>query len=257
MRVLVAGPYPPSPSPEAGATLDQVRRLLGEGHEVEVVSPEPGAAQRFAPLTGPSGAWWILRHRLGFDALVVVIGATMPLRPGVGRLGRLLDCSTLGLAMRVWPLVTFDGRGLRGVPGSIGGRSGQLLWRRADHVVVGSDADQAWLHDIGAVDLEVISVIGATDRAGETPSRPWPLPSDVTRQEVMAQVRARSVIQRAEPSAMQLPPAPPPPTWPGRVARRAFRLVFRGQADRVSRRLRRVGRASSVRGQTRAWTTAR
>lgn len=247
MRVLLAGPYPPEPSLEAAATLNQARRLVAEGHDVEVVSPTPGAAHRYARLTGPQGAWWLLRHRPGFDALVLSVGPTMPLRGGVGRLSRLLDCLALAVALRVWPRVSFEGSGLRGVPGSIGGRSGQLLWRRADEVVVPSEEDRAWLHANTAIPLDRITVADLAGSPGEGLARRWPEARGITRQAVMAEVRTRSLLRQTA-GASYHPPTPPRPGFLGRAARRVFRMVFRGQADRVSRRIRRVGRAGGRAG---------
>ncbi len=51
--VLVIGSYPPVDTPGSAATLAEVRRLLGAGRRVVVVSPRPSAATHAVAVTGP------------------------------------------------------------------------------------------------------------------------------------------------------------------------------------------------------------
>jgi hypothetical protein len=83
-RVLVFGPYPPTPGPEAAATLACVRELLAEGADVTVVSPVPSAAHHHADLGTPAGAARLLRWARGADALVLC-GEARPSGPPRGR----------------------------------------------------------------------------------------------------------------------------------------------------------------------------
>ncbi|MGH9037736.1 MAG: hypothetical protein ACRD0O_18410, partial [Acidimicrobiia bacterium] len=54
-RVLVYGTYPPTPGPEAAATLAAVRTLVADGARVEVVSPWPSGAHHHAHVDGMRG----------------------------------------------------------------------------------------------------------------------------------------------------------------------------------------------------------
>jgi hypothetical protein len=83
-RVLVFGPYPPTPGPEAAATLACVEELLAEGADVTVVSPVPSAAHHHADLATPAGAVRLLRWARSADA-VVVCGETHRPGPPSGR----------------------------------------------------------------------------------------------------------------------------------------------------------------------------
>jgi hypothetical protein len=83
-RVLVFGSYPPTPGPEAAATLACVEELLAEGADVTVVSPVPSAAHHHADLATPAGAARLLRWARSADA-VVVCGETHRPGPPSGR----------------------------------------------------------------------------------------------------------------------------------------------------------------------------
>ncbi|HUP87703.1 MAG TPA: hypothetical protein VM143_18770 [Acidimicrobiales bacterium] len=68
-RVVVAGPYPTMPGPEAAATFTVVRELVGAGDDVIVVSPAPSAAHHHADPGGPRGAARLARLVGGAELL--------------------------------------------------------------------------------------------------------------------------------------------------------------------------------------------
>ena len=100
-RVLVYGPYPPAPGPEAAATLAAVRSLLAQGADVEVVSPWPSAAHHHAHMDGMRGnlrfAARVARARP--DEIIAHLDPTL-LRPR--RAGRTEPAARriLGMALR-------------------------------------------------------------------------------------------------------------------------------------------------------------
>jgi hypothetical protein len=71
MRVLVAGPYPPTPDPVGDVVLEHVRLLRRGGDAVTVVSPKPSAAHMTADLTTPRGSAELARLARGANLLVV------------------------------------------------------------------------------------------------------------------------------------------------------------------------------------------
>jgi hypothetical protein len=83
-KVLVFGDYPPTPGPEAAATLACVRDLVAEGAEVTVVSPVPSGAHHHADPRTPAGAARLLRWSRSADALVLC-GQTHAPGPPRGR----------------------------------------------------------------------------------------------------------------------------------------------------------------------------
>ena len=106
MRVLVAGPFPPSPDVAASAALRTVQDLLHEGHAVEVMSPLPSAADHHGPLAGLKGAVGLARRARGFDALHLQVSRGLLFRPEQPQARRVLDSALLALSLRLWPGAT-------------------------------------------------------------------------------------------------------------------------------------------------------
>lgn len=140
MRVLVAGPYPPSADVAAPATVAAVRRLLAEGHEVTVVSPLPSAAEEVAPLAGWQGAAWLGRAARRYDALHLVVSAGILFRPELHRVRRVADGGLMALALRAWRRTSVDLGDLSEVPGGGGGTSGRLVWQAVGTVLVSAES---------------------------------------------------------------------------------------------------------------------
>ena len=100
-RVLVAGSYPPVPGPAAQVTLAEVRRILAEGDEVEVVSPRTSAAHHVGTLWGLRAPTTLarLRRRGRFDRLVFCLEPTVPFDVGVSRRRLGLEVRALGASL--------------------------------------------------------------------------------------------------------------------------------------------------------------
>lgn len=73
-RLVVVGPYPPSPDPRADEVVALVRRSRAEGWRVDVVSPEPSAAAHHGRPGRVHGAWRIGRVARGADRVVLYGG---------------------------------------------------------------------------------------------------------------------------------------------------------------------------------------
>jgi len=71
VNVVVIGRYPPSPDRRAWSTVDVVRDLAREGHDVTVVSPERSAAHASITLAGARGALALARSLRGADRAVI------------------------------------------------------------------------------------------------------------------------------------------------------------------------------------------
>ncbi|MBW3614997.1 MAG: glycosyltransferase [Actinobacteria bacterium] len=169
-RVVVAGPYPTMPGPEAAATFALVRELVADGDEVTVVSPAPSAAHHHLDLGGARGALRLARMAVGADRLVVRLDAESlaassdPPRAVPGRLG-------LALALRRPGHVEVR---LDRVPASVSRRWTSLVLAPAARVVVASEDERAALVGAG---VEPAKVAVEEPRPAPAPERPS-LPGD-------------------------------------------------------------------------------
>ncbi|HEU5001812.1 MAG TPA: hypothetical protein VFW71_03410 [Actinomycetota bacterium] len=139
MRVLVAGPYPPSADVAAPVTVRTVRRLLAEGHDVTVVSPLPSAAELVAPLAGGPGAAWLGRAARRYDALHLVVSTGILFRPELPKARRVAEGGLMAAALRAWKRTSVDLGDLSEVPGGGGGVSGRLVWQAVGTVLVSAE----------------------------------------------------------------------------------------------------------------------
>lgn len=140
MRVLVAGPFPPSPDGTAAAALQRTKDLLAEGHAVESVSPLPSAADGHIPLAGLAGALALARRARDFDVLHLQVGRAVLFRPEQPQVRRILDSVALAAALRLWRQSVAYVGDMADVPGGGGGLSGRLVWGAVDEIVVSSDS---------------------------------------------------------------------------------------------------------------------
>jgi len=139
VRILVAGPFPPSPDPTASSALRRTKGLLSSGHAVETLSPTPSAASVHGPLAGVMGAVALARRAREFDVLHLQVGRGVLFRPERPKARRILDSLALALALRAWRHTVADVGDMSDVPGGGGGLSGRLIWGAIDEIVVSSE----------------------------------------------------------------------------------------------------------------------
>lgn len=132
----MAAPYPPASDQAAATALLTVRRLLAEGHDVEVLSPLPSGADRHGPLAGMGGAVLLARLARRFDALHLVVSRRILFRPERPLALRLLDGAAMAMALRLWRRSSADVGDLSDVPGGGGGLSGRLVWGGLQEIFV-------------------------------------------------------------------------------------------------------------------------
>lgn len=215
MRILVAGPFPPAPDPGALEVLGLVRRLLAEGHDVTVQSPNPSAAERSGPLSGLRGAMGLARDSRRFDALYLKVGRFMLFRPELPQARRVFDSVALAMALRAWRRTSVDVGDLSDVPGGGGGLSGRLIWSSVDEIVVPADSVRGHVVKVLRFPAAKVKVVrpegGSTEAARTLPtagagapaSPPWRVDGPADWQALMDQVRQRAASQRRD-----LAPAP-------------------------------------------------
>ncbi|MEO7836398.1 MAG: hypothetical protein ABIS21_02010 [Acidimicrobiales bacterium] len=192
MRVLVVGSYPPAVSATAEENLAIVTDLVAAGHHVEVLSPAPSAAHHSAELHRLWGPLLLARRARRFDAVVLRCEVAIVFPPRSGRLGRVARCIGFGLALRAGPPATVH-LGAMNTPASVAVRSGRLLWRHADRLVVASEADRLGIAQQGPFPLARIDV---------QPPAPKPRPprhapaGDPRRALVVDSIRAEAAADR-------------------------------------------------------------
>ena len=136
--VLVAGSYPPIPVPSAAATVDAVRREVGAGHRVKVLSPRPSAAHYSIPLTGLLAGRRLARAKAlsGCNRLVFCVEPGVPFSPPgrsnvIRRISAVVEATILARAMRHFEHTTLVMSGETGAPA----RALSLLRSAADEVI--------------------------------------------------------------------------------------------------------------------------
>jgi hypothetical protein len=168
--VLVVGAYPPAPGAAARETLETATRLLEEGHDVHVLSPQPSGAGDDAVLVGLRGALALARRSREFDALEVQADPELLIHPETPRLPRILAGLGYAAALRLWRRTTARLGEPADLPGGPGGRVARLIWGSFDRLVVDDEATAHHLRTVIGIPAERIEV----SRAQPQPEAPAP-----------------------------------------------------------------------------------
>ncbi len=146
VRVLMVTPYPPARDGIAAYALQEVRALRGAGHDVEVLSPYPSAAQHHLDLRGPRGAMALAKRVKSYDKVVVQFHPDVfyPL-PKVDRAWALENVALRApfrrarqVEVRVHEIDYRDGSH----DGALGITS-RALWGSVDRIVVHTESERA------------------------------------------------------------------------------------------------------------------
>jgi len=198
LRTLVVGDYPPAPGQSATETVQVVRELVEAGDDVQVLSPQRGAAHHTAPLRGALGVAPLALRSRGFDHLVIRLRPGLILRANTTRPQWLAETTLLTLALRRCRRVTLVIDDVRWFP--IGGRASRQLWGAVDHFVVRSEGDAAKLQSEGGVpgDRITVRVRGGRRAASDGECGGWSRDSNepMTYVEVMDEIRRRAATSR-------------------------------------------------------------
>ena len=202
MRVLVVGSLPPPESARAGALRTEVVGLIAEGHTVEVVAPDPVAtAHRYISASGIPACVRLWGMVSGFDSVVVQLQPGLPVRERAGRLERELSLVALAVVLRRGRHVVIHLESRDDLPGGAAGRGALLLWRSADRIVVGSEAERAALVAAVGVPLES-AVTGSRPEHGAPAATAddggWGEGGDISAENVLELVRTRAARERQE-----------------------------------------------------------
>ena len=199
MRVLVVGTLPPPGGSAARALAEAANELRAEGHEVELLSPDPrSAAHRHARLDGPLLALWLTLMSPRFDAVVLRFEPGLPLGPRAGRLMRAVTLSLLGSALRRFGETTIRFDGGPPVPRGLGGRAMASVFATTDKIVVTSEDKQAELIAISGLPTERVVIASSLPARTRADREGWTVgEDDDMRTGVLELIRARAHWARA------------------------------------------------------------
>jgi hypothetical protein len=199
MRVLVVGSLPPPDGDRPRALRTEVARLLGEGHTVEVVAPNPVAtAHRYLIPAGMFGCVRLATMVGGYDAVVVQVEPGLPVRAKAGRLERALSLVAFSFALRRGHHVVVRLERVIDLPGGPGGRAALQVWRNAGRIVVGGeDQRAAFVAAVGSAgDRAVVS--SARSRVVDADDGGWGEGAEASAENVLELVRSRAAGERRQ-----------------------------------------------------------
>jgi glycosyltransferase involved in cell wall biosynthesis len=162
MRILVVSPYAPIRDGIASYALQQVKALRAEGHDVEVLSPQPSAAHHHLDLASPRGPLALARRVRGYDRVVVQYHPDVFYTEGAPPLLRLP--TTIGLlvvallARHLEVLVheiDYDLAKRRTLDSTLK----RWFWRRVDRLTVHTEAEAARMTDAFALPPGAVQVV--------------------------------------------------------------------------------------------------
>jgi glycosyltransferase involved in cell wall biosynthesis len=145
VRILMVTPYPPVRDGIANYAVQEVKQLRAQGHDVEVLSPEPSAAHHHLELDHRRGPLALAKRVRGYDRVIIQFHPDMFFPPDATGARRIE--TTLGLLavfriarqveVRVHEVNYELGRG----PSLLAGLT-RSLWRTADQISVHTEAER-------------------------------------------------------------------------------------------------------------------
>src|SRR5581483_5722070 len=162
LRILMVTPYPPIRDGIANYAMQEVKRLLAEGHDVEVLSPEPSAAHHHLELTSRRGPLALAKRTGAYDRVIVQFHPDM-FFPVLATYRRRLE-TTLGLLaafrtahdveVRVHEVNYDTGRGR-----SVLAVATRAMWGAVDRISVHTDEERRLFADAFRVPLARIDTL--------------------------------------------------------------------------------------------------
>jgi glycosyltransferase involved in cell wall biosynthesis len=154
-RILMVAPYPPQRDGIAAYAVQEARRLLLEGHHLEVLSPGPSAAHHHLDLKGPRGGLALAKRVRDYDRLLVQFHPDLFYDVPSSAGGHAATSAALGLAFR---LARSTEVRVHEVDYTLGrapapvGPAAVAMWRGVDHLVLHTAAERGAFLDAFRVD---------------------------------------------------------------------------------------------------------
>jgi glycosyltransferase involved in cell wall biosynthesis len=145
MRILMVSPYPPLRDGIAAYAVQAVAALRREGHEVEVLSPEPSAAHHHLDLKGRRGPLALAGRVGGYDKVVIQfhpdIFYPLPSTPARHAMVSLALLAAVKASRRTEVVIHEVDYRLGRHPG-LDGLAARRLWRRVDKVLLHTEEER-------------------------------------------------------------------------------------------------------------------
>jgi glycosyltransferase involved in cell wall biosynthesis len=161
VRILMVTPYPPVRDGIGNYAVQEVKALRAQGHDVEVLSPEPSAAHHHLELSNRRGPLALAKRVRAYDRIVVQYHPDMFFPIGTTGARRLEV--TLGLLgafrlaaeveVRVHEVNYEFGRGR-----SVLAKTTRAMWRAADRISVHTEVERQRFAEAFGVPLDRITV---------------------------------------------------------------------------------------------------
>ena len=160
-RILMVAPYPPHRDGIAAYAVQEARRLLLDGHHVEVLSPGPSAAHHHLDLKGARGGLALAKRVRRYDRLIIQFHPDLFYDVPSSAGGHAATSAALGLAFRL--ARTTEVR-VHEVDYTLGratapvGPAAVAMWRGVDRLVLHTEAERRAFLDAFRVDPERVDV---------------------------------------------------------------------------------------------------
>lgn len=198
MRVLVVGTVPPPGGRAARELAAVVSDRIEAGDDVEVLSPDArSAAHHTADLRAILLPLRLLLLSSGRDALELRIEPDLPLGEHTGRAMRAATLFGLGIAFGMYSEVTLRLDSPIPLPGGVGGRATNDLWRRATRIVVKNEHDRDRVLLAPGVNPESVEIAAPISDDLRRIEESWPVSTESDlRERVQDGIRRRAQAER-------------------------------------------------------------
>ncbi len=160
-RILMVAPYPPHRDGIAAYAVQEARRLLLEGHHVEVLSPGPSAAHHHLDLKGARGGLALAKRVRGYDRLLVQFHPDLFYDVPSSAGGHAATSAALGLAFRLarsTEVRVHEVDYTLGAAAAPVGPAARAMWRGVDRLVLHTEAERRAFLDAFGVDPARVDV---------------------------------------------------------------------------------------------------
>lgn len=162
MKILMVSPYAPIRDGIASYALQQVKALRAEGHDVEVLSPQPSAAHHHLDLRSIRGPLALAKRVRHYDRVIIQFHPDVFYTEGAWSLWRVpTTAGLLVMASAAQSLevlvheINYD----LAKQVSLDAILGRLFWRRVDRLTVHTEAEAARMEDAYGLEKGRVEVI--------------------------------------------------------------------------------------------------
>ncbi len=162
MKILVVSPYAPIRDGIASYALQQVKALRSEGHEVEVLSPQPSAAHHHLDLRSLRGPLALAKRVRHYDRVIIQFHPDVFYTEGAWSLWRIpttLGLLIMAMATRSLEVLVHEINYDLARHGGVDSRLARAFWRRVDRLTVHTEAEAARMEEAYRLPAGAVEVV--------------------------------------------------------------------------------------------------